>query len=100
MRRGLPFYQMIRACETLLFHTLRIFKSATGKKVFPWLFDLSYVKLGLLNKSSSNLMKIEYDMSNLVSSDHLEAKSPNPNDKEFFMSPPFCKRPKNGLTRS
>jgi hypothetical protein len=29
-------------------------------------------------------MKIEYVMPNLVSSDHLEAKSPNPKDKDFL----------------
>ena len=75
---------MIRAYEALLFDTLRIFKKVAGKKVFPWLFDLSQVKLGLLNKSSPNSMKFEYDMPNLVSSDHLEDETQIPKDKDFL----------------
>ena len=78
------FYQMIRAYQTLLFDTFWIFKSGAGKKVFLWLFDLSWVKLGLIIKIFQNSMKFEYDMPNLVSSDHLEAKSPNPKDKDFL----------------
>ena len=42
-------------------------------------------------------MKIEYVMPNLVSSDHLEAKSPNPKDKDFLWSHRFAKFQKIAL---